>query len=156
MGNKESKLPFINKSTLRLAGIIGVLLLAVLLLWHVNVNSTQSIPAMLAQVYFDGEYSIAGGEWKEIEEGGHISSTKGDVTLRGNFHLLTPDGEYVGIYNGDIPIAFYLNHINLTFFLGDNEKYVIDVEKGQVNVIQIESNGNIAIVNADVLTIGGQ
>ncbi|MBR5295004.1 MAG: histidine kinase [Clostridia bacterium] len=84
--------------------------------------------ALVADVYFDGEYRIADGKWQKIEKGKHISSTEGDVTLRGNFHLLTPDGEYVGIYSGDIPIALYLDHINLTFYVGENEPFVIDME----------------------------
>ena len=83
---------------------------------------------MVAHVYFDGEYRIADGEWQEIVKGNHISSTEGDVTLRGNFHMLAPDGEYVGIYSGDLPIALYTNHINLTFYEGENEPFIIDVE----------------------------
>ena len=42
--------------------------------------------------------------------------------------MLTPDGEYVGIYRGDMPIAFYTNHINMTFYEGNNEPYSIDME----------------------------
>ena len=34
-------------------------------------------PALLAQVYFDGEYRIADGSWQEIGKGKHIPSTKG-------------------------------------------------------------------------------
>ena len=84
--------------------------------------------ALSAQIYFDGEYRIADGEWQKIVKGEHISSTEGDVTLRGNFHMLAPDGEYVGIYSGDIPIALYTDHINLTFYEGENEPFTIDVE----------------------------
>ena len=83
---------------------------------------------MVAGVYFDGEYRIADGQWQKIEKGKHISSTEGDVTLRGNFHLVTPDGEYVGIYSDTTPIALYTNHINLTFYEGENEPFIIDVE----------------------------
>ena len=113
---------------LQVIGTVFILLLALVLLWHGNANSMQAMPALVAQVYFDGEYRIAGGEWQKIVKGNHISSTEGDVTLRGNFHMLTPDGEYVGIYSDDIPIALYTNHINLTFFEGENEPYIIDVE----------------------------
>ena len=113
---------------LQVIAIVFILLFAFVLLWHGNANSMQAMPALVAQVYFDGEYRIAGGEWQEIVKGNHISSTEGDVTLRGNFHMLTPDGEYVGIYSDDIPIALYTNHINLTFFEGENEPYIIDVE----------------------------
>ena len=128
MNNKESKPRILSKTTLKIVGILLVFLSAVILLWHSNANSMQAMPAMVAQVYFDGEYRIANGEWQKIVKGKHISSTEGDVTLRGNFHMLTPDGEYVGIYNDNIPIALYTNHINLTFFEGGNEPYIIDVE----------------------------
>ena len=115
-------------SYLRVIGAIFILLLALFLLWYGNATSNQAELAMVAQVYFDGEYRIADGPWQEIVEGEHISATKGDVTLRGNFHTLTPDGEYIGIYSGDLPIALYTDHISLTIYEGENEPYVIDME----------------------------
>ncbi len=128
MGNKETRFSFINKTTLWIVGIFAVLFLALVLLWHGNATSNQAMPAMVAGVYFDGEYRIADGQWQKIEKGKHISSTEGDVTLRGNFHLVAPDGEYVGVYTDSIPIALYTNHINLTFYEGENEPFIIDVE----------------------------
>ena len=128
MDSKETKFSFINKTTLWIFGIFAVLFLALVLLWHGNANSMQAAPAMVAGVYFDGEYRIADGQWQKIEKGKHISSTEGDVTLRGNFHLVAPDGEYVGVYTDSIPIALYTNHINLTFYEGENEPFIIDVE----------------------------
>ena len=128
MRGKGTKSRFLKATTITFIGILLLLFSAVLLLWHGNANSMQATPAMVAQVYFDGEYRIADGEWQKIVEGEHISSTEGDVTLRGNFHMLTPDGEYVGIYSDNIPIALYANHINLTFFESRNEPYIIDVE----------------------------
>ena len=128
MNSKETKLSFLNKTTSAIVGIIAVLFLAVLLLWYVNANSMQAVPALVAQVYFDGEYRIADGEWQEIVIGNHIPSTEGDVTLRGNFHMLTPDGEYIGVYNGDIPITLYTDHISLTFRKAGDEPYLMDVE----------------------------
>ena len=113
---------------LQAIGAIFILSLALVLLWHGNATSNQATPALIAQVYFDGEYRIADGPWQEITEGKHIPATKGDVTLRGNFYMLTPDGEYVGVYSGDMPIALYTDHINLTFYEGENEPYVMDVE----------------------------
>jgi hypothetical protein len=115
-------------TTLKTVGVLLLLLSAFFLLLHGNATSNQAIPAMVAQVYFDGEYRIADGQWQKIVKGNHISSTEGDVTLRGNFHMLTPDGEYVGIYSGDTPIALYTDHINLTFYESKNEPYVIDME----------------------------
>ena len=128
MKDKATKISFLNATALASAGVLLLLLSAIALLWHGNANSMQAMPALVAQVYFDGEYRIADGEWQKIVKGNHISSTKGDVTLRGNFHMLAPDGEYIGIYNGDIPIALYTDHINLTFYEGDNEPFVMEVE----------------------------
>ena len=128
MGNKEKRFSFINKTTLWIVGMFVVLFLALVLLWHGNATSNQAMPAMVAQVYFDGEYRIAEGQWQKIEKGKHISSTEGDVTLRGDFHLVAPDGEYIGVYTDSIPIALYTNHINLTFYEGENEPFIIDVE----------------------------
>ena len=123
--NKFQKIP---RSRWQIAGVLFLILLAVCLLWFSNVTSTQSSPALVAQVYFDGEYRIGDGEWKEIVSGEHIPSTQGDVTLRGNFHMLAPDGQYVGIYRGETPIAFYMDHLNLTFCEVDREPFVFETE----------------------------
>lgn len=111
--------------------VVGTLLLfftAALLFSFINANNHQAMSAIAAQVCFMGEYCVGDGEWQEIVEGQHIPATKGDVTLRGNFHLFAPDGEYVGILEESIPLALFTDHINLTFFEGDNVPYVIDNE----------------------------
>ena len=128
MSKKETKSRFLKATTLAIVGVLLLVFTAVLLLWHGNANSMQATPAMVAGVCFDGEYRIADGQWQKIEKGKHISSTEGDVTLRGNFHLVAPGGEYVGVYTDSIPIALYTNHINLTFYEGENEPFIIDVE----------------------------
>ena len=128
MDSKEKKSCPLNNTVLYAAGILIVIFLAITLLWHGNANNMQARPALLAEVYFDGEYRIADGQWQKIVKGEHISSTEGDVTLRGNFHMLTPDGEYVGIYRGEIPVALYTNHINLTIYEKGQEPHVIDTE----------------------------
>ena len=113
---------------LPIVGIAVIFLSAVLLLWTGKTNSNQAMSAIMAKVRFAGQYRIGDGPWQKIVEGEHISSTQGDVTLRGNFHMFAPDGEYVGIYTGDVPIALYFNHINLTIYEGENEPYVMDME----------------------------
>ena len=128
MNKTETKSRFLKATALAIVGVLLLVFSAVLLLWHGNANSMQATPAMVAGVYFDGEYRIADGEWQKIEKGKHISSTEGDVTLRGNFHLVAPDGEYIGIYTDSLPIALYTNHINLTFYEGKNEPFITDVE----------------------------
>lgn len=128
MNGTEGNGRFFKRKTLYLVGILAMLALAFVLLRHGNANSMQAMPAMVADVYFDGEYRIADGDWQKIEKGKHISSTKGDVTLRGNFHLVAPDGEYIGIYTDSLPIALYTDHINLTICEGEGEPFATDVE----------------------------
>ena len=111
-----------------MAGILLLIFFAALMMWFNHVNSTQAISATVAKVRFYGEYRIGDRQWQEITEGQHIPATKGDVTLRGNFHMLTPDGEYVGVYRGELPVAFYSNHISLTIYEGSNEPFVMDIE----------------------------
>ena len=112
----------------QIVGVMFLLLLAVFLLWFNNSRSMQASPSLVGDVYFEGEYRIGDGEWHKIVEGKHIPSTKGDVTLRGNFHMLDPEGGYVGIYRYEIPIAFFLDHINLTFYEAGSDPFVLDTE----------------------------
>ena len=128
MSNSTQKIHIFKSSYLPTIGILLLVLLAAWMMRFNNANSTQAIPATVANVRFYGEYRIGDGRWHEITEGQHIPATKGDVTLRGNFHMLTPDGEYVGVYRGELPIAFYSNHISLTIYEGSNEPFVMDIE----------------------------
>jgi signal transduction histidine kinase len=128
MQNSKHKFQLSQSGRLQAAGILLLMLLAALLLWFNDIHSTQATSAIAAKVRFYGEYRIGDGPWQEIAEGQHIPATKGDVTLRGNFHMLAPDGEYIGIYRGKTPIALYSNHINLTIWEGDNAPFVIDIE----------------------------
>ena len=128
MDKQTIKASFLNRTTLKIAGVLLIVLSAIVLLWYGNATSNQAEMTLIAQVYFDGDYRIGEGDWQEIVPGQHISSTEGDVTLRGNFHMLAPDGTYVGIYSGEVPIAFYTDHINVTFREQGSEPFVIDTE----------------------------
>jgi hypothetical protein len=128
MADYKNKIQAFQKTHLQIVGVSLLLLLAVFFLWFNNSTSMQAMPALIAQVYFEGEYRIEDGDWQKIVEGEHIPSTRGDVTLRGNFHMLDPEGGYVGIYRGDLPIAFYTDHINLTFYETGVDPFVIDME----------------------------
>lgn len=128
MTDIKDKFQIFKKRYFAIAGVLLLMLLAIFLLWFNNSTSLQAEPALIAQVYFDGEYKIDDGEWQNIVKGEHISATKGDVTLRGNFHILDPEGGHVGIYRGDLPIVFYTDHISLTFYETGCEPFVIDME----------------------------
>ena len=127
MINLKDTLKKIKRSHLLIAGALLLIILAVLLLWFNDSNSVQAESTVNIDVYFKGEYRIADGEWKPYVAGEHIPATKGDVTLRGNLYK-SYEGEDLGIYNSeDMPVAFYTNHINLTFCEIDEtgEKYYL-------------------------------
>ncbi len=116
MPNFKNRFQKFIKRYFPVASVVLLILLAVFLLWFNNSRSMQAMPSMVGSVRFVGEYRIGEGEWHKIAEGQHIPSTKGDVTLRGNFHEFDPLGNYVGIYHNELKISFYTNHINLTFY----------------------------------------
>ena len=98
------------------------------MLWFNNSTSTQADGATAAKIYFDGKYRIADGEWQQIESGKHIPTTKGDVTLHINFHLMDPDGNPMDDKERTVPIAFYTDHIGLTLYSNGAKIRVIDNE----------------------------
>ena len=128
---KKSKAFKFKKIYAPIAGIAVLILLAAIMLWSGNNNTYQAFSAHLGQVCFDGDYKIGDGDWHKIVEGEHIPATKGDVTLRGQFHLLDPEGGDEGIDDIELfyaPIAFYANHISLTFCNSGEEPITIETE----------------------------
>lgn len=126
-GNKQlqkawKKIPF------AIIGIISVLAVMFLLLWINIANSQQSFPAFCPNIYFSGEYKLADGQWNTVKARQHIPATKGDVTLRGQFHMVAPDGEYLGVAEEGVLLAFYLNHIQLTVEEEGQEPHNMDIE----------------------------
>ena len=103
-----------KKIPLKILGMIVLFVFAGSLLLYNSLTSNQATSAIAAQIRFEGEYRIGEGQWHEIIPGEHISSTKGDVTLRGNFHLYFYGSEYLGVFDGGVPVALYTNHINVT------------------------------------------
>ena len=128
MADFKNKFQIFKKAYMPIAGVLLLILLAIFLLWFNNITSLQAEGATAAKVYFDGEYRVAEGEWQPIKEGKHIPTTKGDVTLRINFHLMDPDGNPMDDMERIVPIAFYTDHIGLTFYSGGKPIRVIDNE----------------------------
>ena len=137
MPSIKNKLSKIKKSYLLMAGVLVLVLFAILLLWFNNSTSAQAMPTVNIELYFEGEYSIDGGPWNTYVAGEHIPATKGDVTLRGNLYKRY-EGECLGVYRynpedpDDQKAAFYVDHINLTFCEvdenGEKNYFVIDNE----------------------------
>ena len=118
----------LKKIPIPIAGVLVLFAMAVSLLWYNYANSLQATRAFTIPIRFEGEYRIGDGPWETFTEGQHIPATKGDVILRGNFHRYIPDGEYLGIYDGELPVAFYTDHIGITIQEAGNEPYIIDHE----------------------------
>ena len=120
-----------SSTRLQVAGFLVLMTLTFFLLWFDSANSNMAVSATAAKVRFQGEYRIGDGPWQEITEDKHIPATKGDVTLRGNFHLYVPFGsseEYLGVYSDSVPIAFYTDHVNITFYETGFEPFTMDRE----------------------------
>ena len=124
---KDKFLTFKN-SYIKIAGVLLLLALAATMFLYNNATNYQAINSFVAQVQFRGEYRIGDGPWQQIIPEQHISATKGDVTLRGNFHMIAPDGEYIGIYREEMPIVFYMNHINVAVCEKGLEPFFFETE----------------------------
>lgn len=127
---QSKKIPEVwKKIPFALGGILFVLA-AMLLLFLMNTKkSQQSFPASFPTISFQGQYKIADGDWIPVKKGQHIPATRGDVTLKGQFHMASPeDGAYLGIAEAGLPLAFYLNHIQLTIEEEGQQPYYMDIE----------------------------
>ena len=114
---------FLKKIPWITIGIVCLFVLLGLLVAKSSRNNNQALMATGANIYFEGEYSINGGSWNKIEEGQHIPATKGDVTLRGRFHLASPSGEYLKPAGKGTPISFFLDHVNIKVYESGKNPY---------------------------------
>lgn len=145
-----------KKTYLLIAGVLFLISIAITLLWFNNHISNQSVGSTPATVYFDGEYRIEDGDWQPIEEGKHISASKGDVTLKLNFHLMDPNGNPMNNFKGTVPVGFYLEHIGLTFYENGVKVRVTDNEHpmiGKPACGEIWTSHNVKIGNDEPIEI---
>lgn len=117
-----------KKFSFMLIGFILILISAVLVLWMSLKDNSQALAALSFKVVFIGEYSIDGGEFKQLERGEIIPANKGDLTLKGYFELQTEDGETVGRVSPGCSIAMYFNHIGATLEIEGQEPHLFDTE----------------------------
>lgn len=106
-------------------GFVLLILLFAAMLLKSNFSKGQAMAPVGAHISFEGEYRIGEGEWMRIEPGEHISASKGDVTLRGRFQRLSPDGIYIGPASKGTPIALFLDHINVKIYESGQRPYTL-------------------------------
>ena len=117
--------PALSSRSPVITAVVSLLIFLALVLIGLNAVGSDPLeqPPRLRAV-FVGDWRIGDGEWQPIVEGQHIPATHGDVTLRGNFYMLAPDGtpaEKVGLFTS---LAFHLNHINIEIHEGSAEPFV--------------------------------
>ena len=128
MADEKKRFPVSNRIPLHIACTLLMVILTVLLLWQSSTGSLQSTALSPDRVGFTGEYRIGDGSWHTIVPGQHISATKGDVTLRGSFHLISSDGSNLELVPPNVPVAIFLDHIHVTIREAGNPAYSLDHE----------------------------
>ena len=116
-----------KKSYLPIFGIVLLLILAGIVLLFNEITSYQASDAITASVRFEGEYNINNEGWHPIVDGEHISSTRGDVTLKGRFYFML-DGQRVNDFAGRVLVAFYTNHVGLSLHEVGFDPFVLESE----------------------------
>lgn len=120
---------FFSKKNLPGIVVMFVLVLGIILLFKNPKEAIQASDPIFPEIKFNGEYQIAQGEWNSLVEGKHISSTNGDVKLKGNFLMYNPEtGECIGEVSPDTVLSVYLNHINMSLIVDGEIIYKSDVE----------------------------
>ena len=122
-----------KKLPMGLIGCLFLILVCAVALAVISINPSKAIPASTLTSYFNGEYKIENGDWQPIKAGEHISSTQGEVTLRGKFHVLLPDGEFLTDNPEGFFYNFYCNHISVTMKNG-GESVIFDTEHPRIGV----------------------
>lgn len=97
--------------------ILATLTIAIVFVLLGALNSSQSVSAELPKLRFVGDYSTKNIDWTPIEEGKHIPTSDGEVTLRGQFKLFEPDTDKVlRILGADMPVSLYFNHLSASVY----------------------------------------
>lgn len=147
-------------SLIMIIAIASLLLISLLFLGTAHIQTVQSDEASIAGVKFVGEYRVEYGEWQPIIDGEHISSTAGDVTLRGYFVLTAPgSGEPIAPLSAGATVALYLNHLAGTVTEPAGYKWSFDAENPSLGedacasmwcsytVTKTYEGGNDALIN---------
>ena len=120
---------FFSKGNIPGIAIVLVLMLGIILLLKNPKDAAQAADPVFPTIKFSGEYKTVQGEWESLVEGMHISSTNGDVLLRGSFFMYNPEtGECIGNVEPDTILSVYLNHINYSLSVDGETIYISDAE----------------------------
>ena len=118
-----------SKETFIFAAVLLFFVLCSALLGSSILNNSQAEWAIVPDIRLVGEYKIGDSEWKPIVEGEHISSTKGDVMLKGVLEICDPEtNDFYGKLTKGSLVSFTFNHINLALTENNQITEVYDIE----------------------------
>ena len=123
-----------KKMPLVLIGCLFLIVTCLVSLVVVSTNTAMSVDASQLTAKFIGEYKIGDGDWQDITDGGHISATQGEVTLRGKFNIYLPNGEFYSDNPKGFPINFYCNHVSVKIRVDNNQPIAFETEHPQLGV----------------------
>ena len=127
---------FINamkKLPTALIGCLFFIAVCALTLGVISTNTSLSVSASSLTARFSGEYKIEDGDWKEIPKDGHIPASQGDVTLKGNFIVSLPNGDFYTDNPKGFCFDFLCHHVSVKIRVGE-QTAVFDAEHPQIGV----------------------
>lgn len=111
---------------------IILLITAIVVLVIVCINNHNSQPAVSLGAKFVGEYKIGDSDWQTLTSESHIPALSGEVTLRGRFEGVAPDGDNIGPLKEGWVILFVLDHIGGEMYIDGECVKVFDSENSQI------------------------
>lgn len=104
------------------------------------VNNHNSVSATPLSVTFNGEYRTDDGQWHKITSESRIPALQGDVTLKGGFEAITPDGENIGSLKNGWIVLFNLDHIGGEIYIGGECVHIFDSENKKIGAFTCGDN----------------
>lgn len=110
------------------------------------VNNHNSVSATPLGVTFNGEYRTDDGQWHKITSESRIPALQGDVTLKGGFEAITPDGENIGSLKNGWIVLFNLDHIGGEIYIGGECVHIFDSENKKIGAFTCGENASAYMI----------
>ena len=110
------------------------------------VNNHNSVAATPLDVTFTGEYRTDDGQWHKITSESRIPALQGDVTLKGVFEAITPDGENIGSLKNGWIVLFNLDHIGGEIYIGGDCVHIFDSENKKIGSFTCGENVSAYVI----------
>lgn len=129
-----------NKMKISSIGQFVFLALIIVVTIITFVNNHNSVSATPLDVTFNGEYRTDDGQWHKITSESRIPALQGDVTLKGGFEAITPDGENIGSLKNGWIVLFNLDHIGGEIYIGGKCVHIFDSENKKIGAFTCGEN----------------